>query len=572
MQLTSFSVSNFRSITSAKKVPLSNYSVLVGANNEGKSNILHALAIGMEALEDFKRYLRRDSAGRLVRVPASLISQRTSYSWSQDFPISKQKSSGPDACSEVTLEFQLSSKEISEFQEEVGSKLNGTLPIQIKFQRNGFNVAISKQGPGAAALTKKANNVADFVSRRINFDYIPAIRTSENAEQVISELVSKELSKLENEPGYKEAISKIASLQEPVLKAPSASIQSTVASFLPSVKTVEVAMPLETRHRALRRGVTIEIDDGNRTPLERKGDGVKSLVALALMRHASTLAGSSASTIVAIEEPEAHLHPRAIHELRDVLAALSDKSQVIITSHSPLFVNPAKLESTVVVQASKASPARSIAEVRSVLGVKLSDNLQSARLVAVVEGSDDIIILRAILEDRFPDLKKAIHDGDIVFDDLGGASNLSYKIRTYRSSACLTQCFLDSDKAGKEATGRALSDGTLGVADYNLINVPGMQEAELEDILNSAIYRSDFITHYGVDPTVKLPAAAGLKWSDAMRKRFEASGKIWSANLEMEIKLWMAKYAAKNIKTILVEARLQPVEAFAAALIAKLKD
>jgi hypothetical protein len=40
----------------------------------------------------------------------------------------------------------------------------------------------------------------------------------------------------------------------------------------------------------------------------------------------------------------------------------------------------------------------------------------------------------------------------------------------------------------------------------------------------------------------------------------------------MEIKLWMAKYAAKNIKTILVEARLQPVEAFAAALIAKLKD
>ena len=58
MQLTSFSVSNFRSITAAKKVNLANYSVLVGANNEGKSNILHALAIGLEAIEAYKEPLK----------------------------------------------------------------------------------------------------------------------------------------------------------------------------------------------------------------------------------------------------------------------------------------------------------------------------------------------------------------------------------------------------------------------------------------------------------------------------------------------------------------------------------
>jgi putative ATP-dependent endonuclease of OLD family len=572
VQLTSFSVSNFRSITTAKKVPLSNYSVLVGANNEGKSNILHALAIAMEALENFKHYLRRDSAGRLIRVSPSFLSRRTSYNWTQDFPISKQKTSKPDSCSEVILEFQLSNNEVAEFLNEVGSKLNGTLPIQIKFLKDEFDISIPKQGPGAAALTKKANSVVDFVSRRINFDYIPAIRTSENAERVISELVGKELSKLEVEPGYKEALQKIIDLQEPVLKALSNSIQSTVANFLPSVKGVEVTMPSETRRGALRRGVTIEIDDGNRTPLERKGDGVKSLVALALMRHASTLSSSSGSTIVAIEEPEAHLHPRAIHELRDVLASLSEKSQIIITSHSPLFVNPAKLESTIVVQASKASPARHIKEVREVLGVKLSDNLQSARLVAVVEGSDDIIILRAILEDRYPELKRALHDGDLVLDEMGGATNLSYKVRTYRASACLVQCFLDADKAGREATAKALSDGIINVADYNLINVSGLPEAELEDILNSAVYKADFIQQYGVDPSTKLPAAVGLKWSDAMKKRFEADGKIWSAKQEMELKLWMANYAAKHIKSILVDARIAPVEAFAAALIQKLKN
>ena len=93
---------------------------------------------------------------------------------------------------------------------------------------------------------------------------------------------------------------------------------------------------------------------------------------------------------MAVEEPEAHLHPQAIHELREVLVGLSDKNQIILTSHSPLFVNPAKIESTIVVRESrKAAPAKNIAEVREVLGVRLSDNLESARLVAVVEGEDD---------------------------------------------------------------------------------------------------------------------------------------------------------------------------------------
>ena len=132
-----------------------------------------------------------------------------------------------------------------------------------------------------------------------------------------------------------------------------------------------------------------------RITLERKGDGIKSLVALALMRRASTYAGANA-TIVAIEEPEAHLHPQAIHELREVLVGLSKDSQVILTSHSPLFVNPGNIASTIVVQGNRAAPAKNIAEVRAVLGVRLSDNLESARLVAITEGSDDGIVLKAI--------------------------------------------------------------------------------------------------------------------------------------------------------------------------------
>ena len=242
-------------------------------------------------------------------------------------------------------------------------------------------------------------------------------------------------------------------------------------------------MHRDARVRAFRRAITIEVDDGDNTSLDRKGDGVKSLVALALMRHASDAVGGEATSIVAVEEPEAHLHPQAIHELREVLVGLSDKNQIILTSHSPLFVNPAKIESTIVVRESKAAPAKNIAEVREVLGVRLSDNLQSARLVAVVEGEDDEIILRAIIENRYPELKQALKSNDLVFDPLGGASNLSYKVRTYRSSATLIQCFLDDDDAGRKGTTKALHDSVIRQADYNLMIVVGQKEAELEDLL-----------------------------------------------------------------------------------------
>ena len=39
MKLVSFSVTNYRSITKAHKISLGQYTVLLGKNNEGKSNI-----------------------------------------------------------------------------------------------------------------------------------------------------------------------------------------------------------------------------------------------------------------------------------------------------------------------------------------------------------------------------------------------------------------------------------------------------------------------------------------------------------------------------------------------------
>lgn len=52
MNLSYFTVSNYRSITDAYKIDLQNLTVLIGKNNEGKSNLINSLNLAMNILKN----------------------------------------------------------------------------------------------------------------------------------------------------------------------------------------------------------------------------------------------------------------------------------------------------------------------------------------------------------------------------------------------------------------------------------------------------------------------------------------------------------------------------------------
>lgn len=574
MKLVSFSVENYRSITTARKIPLSDYSLLVGANNEGKSNILHALTLGMDALIEWHRQVRRTSDGRVLSSPARIPStrfRRMQYDWETDFPISKQGKDTKTSTTNITLEFALDEAETQEFKDEIKSNLNGTLPLMISFGQSEFDVLIKKPGRGQAPLTKKSARIADFVSKRISFEYIPAIRTANSASRVISELVERELLRLERDEKYTTAVQVIEDLQKPVFDELARTIHSTVAAFLPSVKSVELRTGRDARYRSLRRDVEIIVDDGSLTRLERKGDGVQSLVALALMRHASQQSAAiDCSSIIAIEEPESHLHPRAVHELRSVIEALAENNQVVLTSHSPLFVDPSNLKNTIIVKNSKAAPAAHIADVREALGVRFSDNLENAKMVLLVEGSDDAKALAAIVKARSGPLNALLCDGIVRFDHLGGASALRQKASFYKAGACLVQCFLDDDKAGQMAVDRAIQDGVLKLLDVNLCTVPHLPEAELEDLYDKSVYAQAFLSEFGVDVTSKIMGKDRRKWSAVVEHLFRQAGKPWNDTIKAQVKNWLASFAAEHGGSIIKEPLAGPIDGFIYTVVSKL--
>lgn len=536
MKLKSFTVQKYRSIIAAKRIPTGRTTILVGPNNEGKSNILRALVTAMNILTR-ERYVR----GQTGRIRGGLRNRRT-YDWETDFPIALQEKQ-PKGETVVILEFELTPEDLDAFRAKIGSRLTGTLPLQIAVGQNGYRVTVHKRGPGSVTLSQKSDQIAKFVTDRIDFQHIEAIRTASAAEEVVSDMVAKELQQLEDVTEYQDALRKVDELQKPILSNLSASIHRTLQQFLPDIKAVSVQIPPVARYRALRMGCEIEVDDGTATLLQYKGDGAQSLAALGIIRHASESGARGKYLVIAIEEPESHLHPAAIHKLKQVLDELSDKHQVLITTHNPLFVDRRTIHNNVIVKGSRAKPAQSVGQVRDILGVRAADNLRHAELVLVVEGEDDRVALRALLSHHSPTLEEALRQGTLGIDTLAGGSNLTYKLTLLRQSLCETHACLDNDKAGREAFEKARTQGLITDADLNMCVCQGLTESELEDLYDASVYRDLLQNRWRV--SIDSPRfKSKKKWTDRIADCFGHCGKHWTDRLAVDVKTAVAEAVA----------------------------
>lgn len=562
MRLKSFSVKKYRSITSTERIALGPCTVLVGPNNEGKSNILRALVLGMRILTR-ERYVSVQGRKHFVSYRAS------GYDWKRDYPIHLQVKQ-PEGATELVLEFEPSPEELIEFQEVIKSRLQGTIPLRINIGAKETSVVVHKRGAGSAALSKKSDRIAAFITQKIDFEHIEAVRTASAAVRVVTEMVGRELERLESDADYVAAVEKIAELQTPILNQLSSNIKETLSKFLSDVSSVSVSIPKEVRYETVRRGCEIIVDDGNPTLLQYKGDGAQSLAALGILRHASDRVSKSRNLVIAIEEPESHLHPSAIHQLKEVLNELTETHQLLLTTHNPLFVDRRAVCNNVLVRDRKARPAKNIGEIREILGVRASDNLRNAELVVVVEGEDDKQAVEAILRNRSDYLRDAFNNGTLAMDSLAGGTNLAYKLSLLRDSLCMVHAFLDHDKTGKDAYERARTQGLLTDREVQFTVVPGLHEAELEDLYLLDSYHDAIYRRFGVS-LKKKKFKSKKKWSDRVADCFTASARDWNDRIEAEVKSMVANLVEQAPDTCLND-HITPIDGLKESLEARLRE
>lgn len=555
MKLSSFSVINYRSITNARKIQTNNMTVLVGKNNEGKSNILRALTLAMDIMKMYS------SDPRSLRLSANYLRNRMRYDWERDYPLSLQERN-PNGFSSIELDFELNAADISAIRNLTSIRLSGHIPVRVSINHSTVKIDIPKRGTPAFANTENKLKIIEYVCFKIDFNFIPAVRTEHDALRVVDSLIEKQLSSLESNPEYIEALHTMERLQQSVLDGISAQLIAPLQEFLPSVRDVQITLQKDQRRAPVRRSTNVIINDGTPTPLQQKGDGIKSLTALAMLNIPTS---HDRVSVIAIEEPESHLHPESARQLYETINTLSVNHQVVLTTHSPLFVNRSNLKENIIVDSGKATPVKKIKEIRDVLGTKVSDNLINAENVLVVEGEDDKIVLEKLLPQMSESIKKAIQNGTLIIDDMGGAGNLPYKLSFYRNLQCKYHALLDNDDAGRRAGQDAEAQGLLNTRNTTYTICNGSPNAEFEDCLEKSAYAEAVLSEFGVNLNV-TEFRGSKKWSDRVADCFKSQGKQWNDTTEKRVKLCVAEAVPLDPASALNQHKRSSIDALVTAL------
>lgn len=405
---------------------------------------------------------------------------------------------------------------------------------------------------------------SDWTERELTglTDWFKTQNDEADALKVIESLIETELKVLDSNDEYTNAVDVINKLQQDVLDNISRQIISPMREFLPALRNIQIKISNDKRRNALRRNAEIIIDDGTATSIQQKGDGIKSLTALAMLNISEQ---RDCVSVIAIEEPESHLHPESARQLYDTICSLALNHQVVLTTHSPLFVNRTNLSENIIVNEGKAIPVKKVKEIRDVLGIKVSDNLVNAENILIVEGEDDKIALERILPSMSEKARKALQNGTLLIDYIGGAGNLPYKLSFYRNLQCKYHVLLDNDDAGRQAGAEAEEQGLLEMRNTTYTVCNGSPNAEIEDCYEKEVYAGIISDKYGVD--INVPEFRNNhKWSDRIADCFKSQGKQWNSTVEKKVKLAVANSLPITADRALNQYKRSSIDALVAAL------
>jgi predicted ATP-binding protein involved in virulence len=314
MEITKVTLQNFRGIGSLElDFPITqNIVALVGINGFGKSSILDAIAIVLQASVFFHNY-----------SCISSIRNKKTFSKDSDVQIMKQEASFGVVLSNSDKNSVLNVSKVIGRREKV-DKVRGQESPLTKFK----NLIVHY-----SSVRQVLSILPYYYPRRINNDDVPVSDESSDFDNFFAWF--KELEDIENEERLETSTYRSSSLE---------SVRTAVYSILGGDFS---------RLRVKRATNDLIISkDGIDTPVSCLSDGEKSLIALV-----SDLARKLATTYSAIEKPlegegivlideiELHMHPTWQRMIIPRLTKTFPNCQFIITTHSPQVLSHVQPES-----------------------------------------------------------------------------------------------------------------------------------------------------------------------------------------------------------------------------------
>lgn len=403
MKIQTVTLSNWRSVKDVT-ITFQDIMIFIGQNNHGKSNILHALLFFFGHIPFDEIDFNGNSNELFVEITFADLDQNDKTTFHKyvtndnTIRVRKHAYKGDGfeyhGYLEIPSEDWLNEGNIQNYiRREVATNLPLAylLPESGRISKEDFRQAQEDyiaEHKDELSFTYQiepgpflgARNVAKGIFGDIYF--VPSVKKvaddlSVRGNTVFNELYSRIINKMsETNIEFREAKTKILSLIRILNKTNEDGIRNTerppeLTAFEESLQrelaawdtTIDVEITPPDIDDVFKVGTSIWVDDGVKTDISRKGQGLQRAMIFALVRafakilreeraiqaasdqdeggeSQSVSRRASKSTYFIIEEPELYLHPQAQRELYDSLIELSkSENQVILCTHSSSFIS-----------------------------------------------------------------------------------------------------------------------------------------------------------------------------------------------------------------------------------------
>jgi len=119
-------------------------------------------------------------------------------------------------------------------------------------------------------------------------------------------------------------------------------LNADLTRLFPDVKSIQLANPSD-----VTKAMGVKLRGDKFVPAELLSEGLLYYLAFAILPYLDP------TPLLLIEEPENGLHPARIAEVMRILRVISEKTQIILATHSPLVVNELRAEEVTVVTRSR---------------------------------------------------------------------------------------------------------------------------------------------------------------------------------------------------------------------------
>jgi putative ATP-dependent endonuclease of the OLD family len=332
MRIKRVKIENFRGIR-ALEIDLRPTTVFVGENNTGKTTVLDAMKICLKDLGPRRRVVFD----------------------SFDFHLPDSEAE-PSSASPIQIELAFSEDEEGDWEKSLVGRLNRLKVLQVDDAGRGhvrLRVKCSYDPVSrdfaqdweflnldGEALASVPDSALGVLQREASFFYLTALRDAARHFDARGPFwrpflrdsqLSKE-KKDEIEQRLKEVNELVVGSHESFEQARSRlkKVQDVVPMSGGDVVSIE-AVPAKMFDMLSRAQIHLGASNGAKVPVGRHGEGTQSLAVLMLF-SAFLDTWKEGTPVVALEEPEAHLHPSAVRALWDALDVI--EGQKLISTHS----------------------------------------------------------------------------------------------------------------------------------------------------------------------------------------------------------------------------------------------